>query len=164
MPTEALIRAMDDPKNWGDRHARANILNDGRGRWGMASDDTSNCRYHAIGYSVIEACFRGLMTFKGQDGQLIISPKCARMIADTREMKSYREMAVYNFEHCGGPKPTLHPLWGSPETLYGLRVIVEDLAGVFGHSALRSYVKSDNTAVILWGCNYDTLASFPEAG
>lgn len=160
--TNRVITLLEASSNWGTHYATANTLNGGKGTWQNASDDPESPNYMAIAKALYEAARRiNLATnakIKIGDLRLLVSPGLAIVMAQSGEISNYvRETPQAHKVIREGLDPDVNNLWGLPGSYRGFEIVVEDTPIVTerhdssGTEATtnRTYVKSDNSAVIL---------------
>lgn len=160
--TWRCIQLLETAANWGANTASAASLSGVSGRWDLASDDENSPHFLAIKKTVDAARVRVNLATNGisqpNDQMLIISPELAQAMANTAEIHKYLAGSPFALAQVKGDAPNQNQIWGLPETLYGMKVIVEDASRVSvrqnaaGTVATllteKAYIKSKTSAVI----------------
>lgn len=163
MRTQDVILLGQTAGNWGTNTADANALNGGAGIWTTGSGDENSPFYAAIQTSLMSAVqvinlqTNAKVQFK--DLCLIVSPNDAIKIGRSAEVRNYikyREGAKVVQE---GGLANPNEQWGCPNTIYGIKLVVEDAPqvtvyqnadGTLASVSLgeRSRVKTDGSAIL----------------
>ncbi len=162
--TARVVSLLETVANWGSNTADANTLNGGAGKWDTASNDESKPGFLAIKKALLEAVRRvNLLTnsvVKPNDLVLVISPGLAIAMSETSEIHTYLEKSRFALEQVRGEKQGQNALWGLPDKLYGIELVVEDASRVLSRpnavgtpvtiaSGNRVYCKSDTSAALI---------------
>src|SRR5207253_5130174 len=102
--------------------ADANVLNGGRGKWSVGSNDPTNAGYLAIKRSIMEVQRRVTLATNSvvqpRDLVLVISPGAAITIADTSEYHTYLEKSRFALAQLQGDVVNQNEMWGIGTRLY----------------------------------------------
>ncbi len=159
--TKRVVDLIESTSNWGANTATADVLNGGAGTWDTASSNIADPNYNAIMKSMLEAVRRINLATNAlvgpEDLVMVISPGLAKTMAVTSEIHDYLARSPFAFAQVRGDKPGQNMLWGLPDMLYGVKLVVEDAVIVAqrpkadGSNATtaRTYVKSDDSAVFM---------------
>lgn len=159
--TKRVMDLLQNSANWGTHVDTANSLNDGAGTWDLASDDPSDPQYNAIKKSLTRAAqIINLDTnavVKPEDLVLVISPECARAMANSPEMHNYLREGPFSKSQLEGGE-NMNSRYGLPPSLYGFKIIIEDSMVITSNpaaadtgvtSGTRSRIKDDDSALLL---------------
>jgi hypothetical protein len=159
--TKRVVDLIESSSNWGANVATADTLNAGASYWDTASSNIADSSYNAIKKSLLEAVRRiNLATnalVQPEDLVLLISPGLAIKMANTSEIHDYLARSPVALAQLVGDKPGQNQLWGLPDKLYGIKLLVEDAvivaqrpyADATAATTNRTYVKSDDSAVLM---------------
>jgi hypothetical protein len=153
------VTALETASNWDTGHvADANTLNGGAGTWDQATDDEGSPHYLAIWKSLNEALIRINMDTGGvvnqEDLVLMVSPNAAIKMAQSAEINNYLKYGPYAMDRMVGTGRS-NSKWSLPPEYKGFKIVVEDAvraterANAAQTSSARSYIKSDNSAVLM---------------
>ena len=129
--TSQVATLLQTTANWPSGHTAAvNTLNGGFGTWDNASNDPDSPNHLAIKRSIDAAVIQILKstnsTVKEDDLILIMSPLCAQKISQTDEIRDMLKQSPDALDQVRGNKPNQNKLYGLPDRLYGLQLVVED--------------------------------------
>lgn len=165
--TMRVISLLETAANWGTTNtADANVLNAGAGKWDTGSDDPADANYLAVKKAIDVAIRKVLLLTNGQvergDLMLIISPGLALRMSESPEIHDYVKQSPFALAQLRGDAPNQNALFGLPEMLYGIRIVVETAvkvterakeSGVYatteGVTPTRAFVKSDTSAIMV---------------
>jgi hypothetical protein len=173
--TQKVIDLAETVGTWGDNTATANVLNDGAGHLDEGSSDPASPNYLAIKKCFNEVCRRVHVSSNGamaqwKDGEgdsafdglmAIMSPDAAIALSNTSELHDYLARSPFALAQVEGRKPGQNTMWGLPDILYGVKIIVEDALRVYEHpkasgaaattvggaSAPRRYIKNSDSII-----------------
>jgi hypothetical protein len=161
--TKRCVDLIENSSNWGGNTATAAALSGITGcRWDLASNDDTNAQFLAIKKTLTEAVVRVNLSSNGMvqpsDMLLVISPDLALLMANTSEIHTYLEKSPFAKAQLRGDEPSQNGMWGLPDQLYGIKIVVEDASRVNVRPAAdgtvatlktqKLYVKNKTTAVL----------------
>jgi hypothetical protein len=161
--TNRAIAELQDTANWGDNTANCNTINGGYGPWSSASDDPASPNFLAIKRSIVNAAAQITLLTDGQvklkDLRLIVSPGLAAIMGNTAEIYNYVRFGPAALGRQTGDSVDYSEVYGLPNKLYGVDVIVEDASITTvpqnGDGSAPSittgqlaYIKNDTTAIL----------------
>jgi len=160
--TYRCVTLLETAANWGNNTASAATLSGGPGRWDLASNDESSPHFLAIKKTIDAARVRIVLATNGSvqpnEMRLVISPESAQAMANTSEVHAYLAQSPYALAQVKGNEENQNALWGLPQQIYGMELVVEDAARVnvrqnaAGTAATlfteKTFVKSKTSAVI----------------
>lgn len=132
--TYRCITLLETAGNWGANTASAASLSGTAGRWDLASNDEGSPHFLAIKKTLDAARVRIVLATNGaaqpNDMMVVISPELAQAMANTAEIHSYLSQSPFALAQVKGNEPNQNQIWGLPEHLYGMKVVVEDASRV----------------------------------
>ncbi|VTS08559.1 hypothetical protein [Tuwongella immobilis] len=160
--TSRVIKMLENPTNWGNNHATADVLNGGFGGWDLAAADPSSPYYLAIRKTLNEAVRRIVLMTNGMvtinDLRLVISPGLAKTMSETDEINAFLKNNQFGLGQVTGGVANQNENYGLPPRYANLPIIVEDAVIVTsrpkasGAPAVmdvdRTFIKSDDSAII----------------
>lgn len=159
--TNRVISMLETTSNWGTHYATADTLSGGRGYWDQSGGEETDANYNAIFESLMAAAETISKATNAvvsiEDLVLVLSPRAARKMAASGEIRNYMKGSVHSLPHLKGEISTnMNAQWGLPPVLYGVTVVVENTVRVTTHpyagdstGGTRVHVKSDSSALLL---------------
>lgn len=129
--TKRTKTLLQTTSNWPSSNvADVNVLNGGRGKWPLGSDDPSSPNYLAIYRSLIAAARRIHLLTNGRvrikDLQTVVSPNLAIAMAQTPEMLQYVRETPQAINILKEGFSDSEEMWTLPERYKGFKFVVED--------------------------------------
>lgn len=108
----------------------------------------------SIQYGCIQIHLNTMGVVRPDDLTLVINPNTANAMARSTEIQDYIKQSPDALAQLMGNKPNQNGQWGLPETLYGVRVTVEDCVRIktnvnISATATSSYAMADGDAYLL---------------
>ena len=152
---------LDNPSNWGNNTADANMLNGGRGKWTTASATEGSPFYLAIKRSITAAVQSiNLATnsvVQPEDLVLVLSPILAMNAANSGEITDYLKGSPFAKMQQEGKERGKNQQYGFPDYYGGVSVVIEDgsrdtnrpnASGTVSTTS-RNYIKGSTNAVLM---------------
>lgn len=129
--TYRCVTLMETAANWGANTGTAAALSGVIGaRWDLASSDPSDAQYLVIKKTLSQAMINVNLATNGlvqpNEMKLVLSPVTAMAMANTSEIHDYLKGSPFALAQVKGYVEGQNAVWGLPDQLYGVEVIVED--------------------------------------
>lgn len=158
--TRQILAVLDTSGNWGTNTASVESLIGGAAGtqyWDNASADPTSANYMNIKKTFNEVAIRiqknTFALVQAKDLYCVISPGLARQMAESAEIVDFVKQSPFAMAQIRGEISNRNVLYGLPEVLYGVNIVVEDCAYVSSPkgaaSTTRAWAKNDDTAIFL---------------
>lgn len=159
--TDRVIQMLQTAANWPTANVSdANTLNNGKGKWNLASSDEQSPNFAAIRLAVARASINIVLAtnsaVRPEDLRIIISPNAAYQLGSTGEIYNYVKGSRFSEERQQG-KNQLNEQYLMPKYYAGVEWIIEDSpidlselnAAGTPSTTNRQFIKNDTTAIMV---------------
>lgn len=145
-----MLTVLETTANWGNNTTTATLS--GGGKWDVsgATDKFIRKTFNSVAEAVLKST---LGVVQRQDLVCVINPNTARQMAETEELRDYLKQSPFAMAEVRGDVESQNGEWGLPNTLWGIKIIVEDCVRVSSKKAASSvtagYALSNSVAIFM---------------
>lgn len=165
--TKRMLTLLEATATWGSNGTfTAQALDGQNGFFDTAGDDPGDPSTYNFGFRAITAAATKLLLMTNgrvrmDELCLVISPNFARRYAASPEIRSYLARSPFAMAQIRGDAKSNNGMFGLPDMLYGVKVVVEDAVIVTDRpnadgseatpapSGTRQFIKSDNSVLLV---------------
>lgn len=147
--TQVVNTLLTTGGNWGANTATASALVGGY----LDQSTTTTMLIQTAFLQICETLLKATLGAVTQSDLIaVMNPTTARRLAKSQEIVEHLKQSPFAYAQIRGDVPNQNGMWGLPDTLYGLKIVIEDAVKVTskkGATVARSFIHPDGSILFL---------------